>query len=101
MSLKFNMGFIQQEELSLLKRQNVSRSFSFRLAILGDSDNEEHDAAPKGKIPKIDHGDVDESHGCESLGVVRVSTKQVCFLENFFPLDIEFNVNCSRTYTHV
>lgn len=101
MSLKFNLRFFQQEELSLLKRQNVSRSLSFRSAIFGDSDNEGQDAAPKGKIPKIGHEDVDESHGCESLGVVRVSTKQVCFFGKQICLYIEFTFKGGQAYIYV
>ncbi|KAL5984869.1 Kinesin-like protein KIN-12D [Asimina triloba] len=63
-----------KEELSLLKRQNVSRSLSFDPRTFDDSEREECDAASEGDIKDMD---ISNSNECESLGFVKVSTKQL------------------------
>ncbi|KAK1276832.1 Kinesin-like protein KIN12B [Acorus gramineus] len=68
------------EELSVLKRQNVSRSLSFRTTIFGESESEECDTFASEKLYEIDRK-MDEMNGCEELGSIRVSTKQLKYLE--------------------
>ncbi|XP_058069283.1 kinesin-like protein KIN-12D [Magnolia sinica] len=70
-----------KEELSFLKRQNVSRSLSFRSTIFGDSDSEGCDTASEGNMIGMDHGNTNDSHECEPLGIIKVSTKQLKSLE--------------------
>ncbi|XP_077215305.1 phragmoplast orienting kinesin 2 isoform X2 [Tasmannia lanceolata] len=67
-----------KEELSLLKRQNVSRSLSFRSTIFGDSGV---DAALEDNMLETASGNSDDLSGCASPGIVRVSTKQLKSLE--------------------
>ncbi|XP_050231749.1 kinesin-like protein KIN-12D isoform X2 [Mercurialis annua] len=63
-----------KEELSLLKRQNVSRSLSFNSTQVQDT--------PRGENTcRIDQQQVDGSPGIESEGIVRMSTKQLKSLE--------------------
>ncbi|KAK1276465.1 Kinesin-like protein KIN12B [Acorus gramineus] len=69
-----------KEELSVLKRQNVSRSLSFRTTIFGESESEECDTFASEKLYEIDRK-MDEMNGCEELGSIRVSTKQLKYLE--------------------
>ncbi|KAJ8460034.1 hypothetical protein OPV22_032960 [Ensete ventricosum] len=49
-----------KEELSVLKRQNVSRSLSFRSAIFEDSKSEFYDASAIEKSPKVTKANADE-----------------------------------------
>ncbi|XP_068655925.1 kinesin-like protein KIN-12D isoform X2 [Aristolochia californica] len=71
-----------KEELSLLKRQNVSRSLSFRSAILEDTENEGSAAVPEEKTFEMDHNLSHGLLGSESSGTIRVSTKQLKSLES-------------------
>ncbi|KAF8406359.1 hypothetical protein HHK36_008446 [Tetracentron sinense] len=73
-ALQHQIRFLK-EELSVLKRQNVSRSLSFC------TDAGEHDTAPEETIPEVDHRRTDDFHGSASSGVVRLSTKQFKSLE--------------------
>ena len=66
-----------QEELSLLKRQNISRSLSFRAAIVGNSKDEDLDVSTMEDLHGTDQLHVDELNNIESCQCVRVSTKQV------------------------
>ena len=66
-----------QEELSLLKRQNISRSLSFRAAIVGNSKDEDLDVSMMEDLHGTDQLHVDELNNIESCQCVRVSTKQV------------------------
>ncbi|KAJ4965860.1 hypothetical protein NE237_017709 [Protea cynaroides] len=72
-----------KEELSVLKRQNVSRSLSFGKTVLGDSDGDgyDNDTAPLERLPDMDHQKPEDFHGSEPLGIIRVSTKQLKSLE--------------------
>lgn len=71
-----------KEELAVLKRQNVSRSLSYRSAIFGDADRKSSDGPHDEETPDMVLESVDGSQGSASLGIVRLSTKQVmqqCF----------------------
>eukprot|EP00257_Ricinus_communis_P017920 XP_015576480.1 kinesin-like protein KIN-12F [Ricinus communis] len=68
-----------KEELSLLKRQNVSRSLSFDSTVKGTS--QVQDAAFRDNIYETDQQQVDGLLGFESKGIVRMSTKQLKSLE--------------------
>ncbi|XP_068653780.1 kinesin-like protein KIN-12F isoform X2 [Aristolochia californica] len=71
-----------KEELSLLKRQNVSRSLSFRSAHLEDIGAEGSAAIPEEKTFDMDHNLSHDLLGSESSGSIRVSTKQLKSLES-------------------
>ncbi|KAA8545899.1 hypothetical protein F0562_020650 [Nyssa sinensis] len=64
-----------KEELSALKRQNVSRSLSF-----GPVTTQEHENACNGKAVEMDQ-QTDNLLGSESIGILRVSSKQLKSLE--------------------
>ncbi|KAF5198808.1 Kinesin-like protein kin-12f, partial [Thalictrum thalictroides] len=65
-----------KEELSVLKRQKVSRSLSFRLKSLEDTDEEGHVDSSR-ETSEISHDYADEAcQNSAALGIVRVSTKQ-------------------------
>ncbi|CAL9172635.1 unnamed protein product [Musa hybrid cultivar] len=63
------LTFLLQEELSVLKRQNVSRSLSFRSAIFEDSKGEFCDASAIEKLPEVTKTNADElqTDGLNSL----------------------------------
>ncbi|GMI74546.1 hypothetical protein HRI_001123900 [Hibiscus trionum] len=67
-----------KEELSALKRQNVSRSLSFGSAITATLQLEE---IPDDNKSEMCHEQVDDLLGYESKGTVRMSTKQFNSLE--------------------
>lgn len=67
---------MHQEELSLLRRQNVSRSLSFRAEIIGNSKFEDIDAEME-DLHGLAQQRVDELNDAESCQSIRVSTKQV------------------------
>lgn len=69
------MDICLQEELSVLKRQNVSRSLSFRTAIFEDTKNEASGASTVEKLPVAAKRSADELHSNE--GSARVSQSQV------------------------
>jgi kinesin family protein 15 len=69
---------LEQEELSILKRQNVSRSLSFGLTSVQDTTEEQENACTT-NIHNMDQQRIDDLLGYESKGIVRMSTKQVCF----------------------
>lgn len=60
----------------MLKRQNVSRSLSFSLPMTGYT-RQEHENAFKTKALETELQSTDEMLGCESKGILSVSTKQV------------------------
>ncbi|XP_010255107.1 PREDICTED: kinesin-like protein KIN-12D isoform X2 [Nelumbo nucifera] len=70
-----------KEELSVLKRQNVSRSLSFRSAIFEDADVEGYETSSLRKTHEMDQSTTDDSHGSASSGIIRMSTKQLKSLE--------------------
>ncbi|KAI3872118.1 hypothetical protein MKX03_033179, partial [Papaver bracteatum] len=70
-----------KEELAVLKRQNVSRSLSYRSAIFGDADRKSSDGPHDEETPDMVLESVDGSQGSASLGIVRLSTKQMQSLE--------------------
>ncbi|MQL99201.1 hypothetical protein Taro_031920 [Colocasia esculenta] len=70
-----------KEELSMLKRQNVSRSLSFRTAILHDSDCEQSEASHVEPMLKAFPRSDTDTHGYESSASVVVSRKQLKSLE--------------------
>ncbi|CAL9042921.1 unnamed protein product [Musa banksii] len=63
-----------KEELSVLKRQNVSRSLSFRSAIFEDSKGEFCDASAIEKLPEVTKTNADELQ-TDGLNSVRVSIR--------------------------
>jgi kinesin family protein 15 len=69
---------LEQEELSILKRQNVSRSLSFGLTSVKDTAEEQENACTT-NIHNMDEQWIDDLLGYESKGIVRLSTKQVYF----------------------
>jgi hypothetical protein len=69
---------LEQEELSILKRQNVSRSLSFGLTSVKDTAEEQENACTT-NIHNMDEQRIDDLLGYESKGIVRLSTKQVYF----------------------
>ncbi|OVA15456.1 Kinesin [Macleaya cordata] len=71
-----------KEELSVLKQQNVSRSLSFRSAIFGDADGQGSDVAHAEELPDMVPESFDDSQESASLGIVRLSTKQMKSLES-------------------
>lgn len=66
--------FLEQEELSILKRHNVSRSLSF-----GFTNNEDNQDC-NGNISDMDLQCPDDFLDNEAKGTVSMSTKQVCLL---------------------
>ena len=69
---------MEQEELSMLKRQNVSRSLSFGVTTVKDATLEQEMDCTE-DICDMDQQCVVDSLGYESKGIVRLSTKQVYF----------------------
>lgn len=70
------LNFFEQEELFLLKRQNISRSLSFGSITVDNMQAQENACIEN--IYELDEQEVDNLLGYESRGVVRMSTKQVC-----------------------
>ncbi|MCL7043707.1 hypothetical protein MKW94_003814 [Papaver nudicaule] len=70
-----------KEELAVLKRQNVSRSLSYRSAIFGDANRKGTDAPHDQDIPDMVLECVDGSQGSACLDIVRLSTRQMQSLE--------------------
>ncbi|KAJ0980308.1 hypothetical protein J5N97_008563 [Dioscorea zingiberensis] len=68
------------EEISVLKRQNVSRSLSFRTVIFDDSEGNGC-VTPMEKMHEQEQASVDELRDLESLPSIRVSTNQLKSLE--------------------
>lgn len=66
---------LAQEELSILKRQNVSRSLSFGLTTIEDTTIAQENACME-NIHDMNM-EIDDSLGYASKGIVRLSTKQV------------------------
>ncbi|WOL05131.1 kinesin-like protein KIN-12F [Canna indica] len=70
-----------KEELSVLKRQNVSRSLSFRTTIFEDSKCEASDDSAVDKLREVAKANFDELQNDECLNSIRVSMKQLKSLE--------------------
>nr|CAD1841377.1 unnamed protein product [Ananas comosus var. bracteatus] len=70
-----------KEELAVLKRQNVSRSLSFRTAIFEDSEGEFCNAFAIEGLPELAQENAEDLWSNESLQSVRVSNKQLKSLE--------------------
>ncbi|KAI3978944.1 hypothetical protein MKX01_016119 [Papaver californicum] len=70
-----------KEELAVLKQQNVSRSLSYRSAIFSDANRKSSDAPHDEETPDMVLECVDGSQGSASLGIVRLSSKQMQSLE--------------------
>lgn len=77
------MNFLKQEELSSLKRQNVSRALSFgQTTISGDCRTEDDSSYAEKELETDQHGSLITK---EAKGIVRLSSKQVhhIFLDCF------------------
>ncbi|XVE49142.1 hypothetical protein DITRI_Ditri01bG0058600 [Diplodiscus trichospermus] len=70
-----------KEELSALKRQNVSRSLSFGPTVSGTMQLEEYPSVSNDSTYAMGQEQVDDVLGYESKGIVRMSTKQLKSLE--------------------
>ncbi|CAA6667488.1 unnamed protein product [Spirodela intermedia] len=70
-----------KEELSVLKRQNVSRSLSFRSAIFHDPIGEQWDVPKTRTLTEGSRGSGTDVHVCEDSKNIRVSTKQLKSVE--------------------
>ncbi|XP_009420712.2 kinesin-like protein KIN-12F [Musa acuminata AAA Group] len=70
-----------KEELSVLKRQNVSRSLSFRNAIFENRTSEVCDEYVVEKLPEVPEANDDEFQTDEGVDSIRVSMKQLKSLE--------------------
>ncbi|KAJ8478415.1 hypothetical protein OPV22_022142 [Ensete ventricosum] len=70
-----------KEELSVLKRQNVSRSLSFRNAIFENRTSEFCDEYVVEKLPEVAEANDDEFQTDEGVDSIRVSMKQLKSLE--------------------
>lgn len=64
-----------QEELAVLKRENVSRSLSFRTSIFEDSKNEILNASTVKKLPEMVEANGKESQTSQDFATI--SLKQV------------------------
>ncbi|URE45943.1 KISc [Musa troglodytarum] len=70
-----------KEELSVLKRQNISRSLSFRNAIFENRTSEVCDEYVVEKLPEVAEANDDEFQTDEGVDSIRVSMKQLKSLE--------------------
>ncbi|XP_042378501.1 kinesin-like protein KIN-12E isoform X1 [Zingiber officinale] len=70
-----------KEELAVLKRQNVSRSLSFRTAIFEDCKSETADDISVERFPIMTEANVDELQTDDNLNSIKVSMKQLKSLE--------------------